>query len=97
MISLRSIEKSYPVGPGRSYVLRQITLDIKEGEFVTIMGPSGAGKSTLLAILGMFIFLVVGYPKFPQQATNSGFGPDWDCKSTGSGEPVCLKRIDAGK
>ena len=54
MIALRNIEKSYPVGPNRTYVLRQVTLDIKEGEFVTVMGPSGAGKSTLLAILGMF-------------------------------------------
>ena len=53
MIALRNIEKSYPVGNGRSYVLRQVTLDVKEGEFLTIMGPSGAGKSTLLAILGM--------------------------------------------
>jgi len=34
-------------------VLRRINLEIKEGEFVTIMGPSGAGKSTLLSILGM--------------------------------------------
>ncbi|MDP3773880.1 MAG: ABC transporter ATP-binding protein [Gemmatimonadales bacterium] len=53
MICLRNLEKSYPAGSGRSYVLRQITLDIAEGEFVTVMGPSGAGKSTLLAILGM--------------------------------------------
>jgi ABC-type lipoprotein export system ATPase subunit len=53
MITLKNIEKSYPVGPGRYYVLRRITLDISEGEFVTIMGPSGAGKSTLLSILGM--------------------------------------------
>ena len=53
MISLRSVEKSYPTGPSRTWVLRQITLDIREGEFVTVMGPSGAGKSTLLAILGM--------------------------------------------
>ncbi|MGH7581704.1 MAG: ABC transporter ATP-binding protein [Gemmatimonadales bacterium] len=53
MIALRGIEKSYPLAGGRSYVLRQITLDIRQGEFVTIMGPSGAGKSTLLAILGM--------------------------------------------
>ena len=34
-------------------MLRRITLDIKPGEFVSIMGPSGAGKSTLLHILGM--------------------------------------------
>ena len=53
LISLRHLEKSYPQGPSRYYVLRQITADIKEGEFVSIMGPSGAGKSTLLHILGM--------------------------------------------
>jgi ABC-type lipoprotein export system ATPase subunit len=53
LISLRNLEKSYPQGPARSYVLRRITLDIKAGEFVSIMGPSGAGKSTLLHILGM--------------------------------------------
>jgi ABC-type lipoprotein export system ATPase subunit len=53
MIALREIEKSYPIAGGRSYVLRRVTLDIAQGEFVTIMGPSGAGKSTLLAILGM--------------------------------------------
>jgi ABC-type lipoprotein export system ATPase subunit len=53
MISLRDVEKSYALAGGRSYVLRRITLDIKQGEFVTIMGPSGAGKSTLLALLGM--------------------------------------------
>ncbi|HEY4099821.1 MAG TPA: ABC transporter ATP-binding protein [Gemmatimonadales bacterium] len=53
MIVLRNIEKSYPLAGGRSYVLRQINLDIRQGEFVTIMGPSGAGKSTLLAVMGM--------------------------------------------
>ena len=53
LISLRNIEKSYPVGVGRTYVLRRIDVDIAEGEFVSIMGPSGAGKSTLLHILGM--------------------------------------------
>lgn len=53
MISLRNIEKSFPTGPTRTYVLRRVSLDIAPGEFVTIMGPSGAGKSTLLSIVGM--------------------------------------------
>jgi ABC-type lipoprotein export system ATPase subunit len=53
MISLHDVEKSYALAGGRSYVLRRINLEIKQGEFVTIMGPSGAGKSTLLAVLGM--------------------------------------------
>jgi len=53
MIQLRDLEKSYPAGLGKTYVLRQVNLDIQEGEFVTVMGPSGAGKSTLLGILGM--------------------------------------------
>ena len=53
MIELSNLEKFYETGPTRTWVLRQITMDIREGEFVTIMGPSGAGKSTLLAILGM--------------------------------------------
>ena len=53
LVSLRNLEKSFPHGAGRTYVLRRINLDIREGEFVSIMGPSGAGKSTLLHILGM--------------------------------------------
>jgi ABC-type lipoprotein export system ATPase subunit len=53
MIQLQNLEKSYPSGPGRYYVLRRINVEIKDGAFVTIMGPSGAGKSTLLAIVGM--------------------------------------------
>ena len=53
MIQLRNLEKFYDTRAGRTYVLRRINLDIKQGEFVTVMGPSGAGKSTILAILGM--------------------------------------------
>ncbi len=53
MIKLVDVEKYYPVGNGRFYVLRRINLDIPEGQFITIMGPSGAGKSTLLSIVGM--------------------------------------------
>jgi ABC-type lipoprotein export system ATPase subunit len=53
MIQLRKIEKVYPLKGGVFYALRQIDLDIREGEFVSIMGPSGSGKSTLLHILGL--------------------------------------------
>src|SRR6266481_6305224 len=53
MIKLRNIEKSYPTGATKTFILRRIDIDIKEGEFVSIMGPSGAGKSTLLHIVGM--------------------------------------------
>ncbi|HEX5962717.1 MAG TPA: ABC transporter ATP-binding protein [Gemmatimonadales bacterium] len=53
MIELANVERAYRAGTSPTYVLRQINLGIREGEFVTIMGPSGAGKSTLLSILGM--------------------------------------------
>jgi putative ABC transport system ATP-binding protein len=53
MIKLRDINKFYSTGFVKTYVLRNIDLDVEEGEFLTVMGPSGAGKSTLLHILGM--------------------------------------------
>jgi putative ABC transport system ATP-binding protein len=54
MIKLRHIERFYPLAKAKFfYVLRDINIDIEEGEFVSIMGPSGAGKSSLLHILGM--------------------------------------------
>ena len=53
MIALRNLEKSVKSGAGEFFLLRRITLDVKPGDFVSIMGPSGAGKSTLLHILGM--------------------------------------------
>jgi ABC-type lipoprotein export system ATPase subunit len=54
MIRLRNVEKVYEQGVNKTYVLRRVDMDVREGEFVSIMGPSGAGKSTLLNILGMF-------------------------------------------
>ena len=53
MIRLEGIQRYYRTGLSKSWVLREIDLEIDEGEFVTIMGPSGAGKSTLLNILGL--------------------------------------------
>ena len=53
MIQLKNIDRVYPLKGGPFYALRAITLEIAEGDFVSIMGPSGSGKSTLLNILGM--------------------------------------------
>ena len=53
MIKLRDITKFYSTGFVKTFVLRNVDLDVDEAEFLTIMGPSGAGKSTLLHILGM--------------------------------------------
>lgn len=53
MIKLEGIRKSYQVGQQKLEVLKGIDMEIKEGEFVSIMGSSGSGKSTLLNILGI--------------------------------------------
>ena len=52
MIQLRNVEKFYETGAGRTYVLRRVDAEVREGEFVSIMGPSGSGKTTLLSIIG---------------------------------------------
>ena len=53
MITLRNIDRVYPLKGGPFFALRNINLEIGEGEFVSVMGPSGSGKSTLLHILGL--------------------------------------------
>jgi len=53
MISLKNVEKSYPLQAGRAWILRNIALDIRTGEFLSVMGPSGSGKTSLLNILGL--------------------------------------------
>ncbi len=53
MIQLRNLERSYKNAAGQTWVLRRVSLDIREGEFITIMGPSGAGKSSLLNVLAL--------------------------------------------
>ena len=70
MITLRNVERFYQNGPTRTFVLRRIDLDIRQGEFVTIMGPSGAGKSTLLSILGMLDSAWTGEYHFLDEAVH---------------------------
>lgn len=53
MIQLKNLERSYKSPAGQFWVLRRVNLEIREGEFITIMGPSGAGKSSLLNVLAL--------------------------------------------
>jgi len=53
MIQLKNIFKWYSTGFVKTYVVRDVSLEVKEGEFISIMGPSGSGKSTILHIMGM--------------------------------------------
>lgn len=53
MIKLKNIDKYYDSKFQRTFVLKDIDLEVSEGEFISIMGPSGAGKSTILNIIGL--------------------------------------------
>jgi putative ABC transport system ATP-binding protein len=53
VIRLEKVNKSYHVGESSLHVLKDVDLEIREGEMVSVMGSSGSGKSTLLNILGI--------------------------------------------
>jgi putative ABC transport system ATP-binding protein len=67
MLSLQHISKYYQVGGNKNFVINDISLDIDEGEFVSIMGPSGSGRSTLLNIIGMLDEPTDGFHYFVDQ------------------------------
>ena len=52
VISLRNLSKTYLLGDNKVHALRDVSIDVRQGEFVTIIGPSGSGKSTMMHILG---------------------------------------------
>ena len=58
MIKLDKINRSFKNGNKVNHILKDISLEIKKGEFIAIMGPSGSGKSTLINIIG---FIDRGY------------------------------------
>lgn len=53
MIELKGIYKWINTGNNRTFLLKDVNLSVKEGEFISIMGPSGSGKTTLLNVIGM--------------------------------------------
>src|SRR6201986_552250 len=71
MIELKRISKWVNVGGKPNFILKDINLTIKEGEFVSIMGPSGSGKSSLLNIIGMLDDASEGEYFFLEQAVHT--------------------------
>ncbi len=53
MIEFKNLDRSYRAAAGETWVLRRINLEIRAGEFISVMGPSGAGKSSLLNVLAL--------------------------------------------
>jgi putative ABC transport system ATP-binding protein len=53
LLNLKNIFKWVTVGGNRTFLLKDINVEVQEGEFISIMGPSGSGKSTLLNVIGM--------------------------------------------
>jgi putative ABC transport system ATP-binding protein len=53
LVQLKNLFKWVTVGGNRTFLLKDINLEVEEGEFISIMGPSGSGKSTLLNVIGM--------------------------------------------
>lgn len=53
LLNLKKVFKSINVAGNRTFLLKDINLEVEEGEFISIMGPSGSGKSTLLNVIGM--------------------------------------------
>lgn len=60
LIQIRNVSKKYTTGETDFYALKNISLDLKKGEFVIIIGPSGSGKTTLLNLIGGLDYITEG-------------------------------------
>jgi ABC-type lipoprotein export system ATPase subunit len=82
LISLKDITKSYLFDKEHYQVLKGINLEIKQGEFLSIVGPSGSGKSTLLKIMGLLDTPTSGSIKIDKM----------DCSQIGENKQTVLRR-----
>ncbi len=53
VIEMVNVNKYYPMGDSKVHALKDVNLDVTQGEFLAVMGPSGSGKSTLMNIIGL--------------------------------------------
>jgi putative ABC transport system ATP-binding protein len=61
ILSLKNVSKTYQIGDQKIYALRNISFDIHQGDFISIIGKSGSGKSTLMHIIGLLDSPSSGY------------------------------------
>ncbi|WP_318310920.1 ABC transporter ATP-binding protein [Flagellimonas crocea] len=71
LLQLNNIFKWVTTGGQRIFLLKDINLEVEEGEFISIMGPSGSGKSTLLNVIGMLDNFDEGEYNFMDESVHS--------------------------
>lgn len=71
LLSLKNLFKWVNSGGQRIFLLKDINLEVSEGEFISIMGPSGSGKSTLLNVIGMLDGFNEGEYQFLDESVHS--------------------------
>jgi putative ABC transport system ATP-binding protein len=70
LLNLEKVYKWINVGGNRTFLLKDINLEVNEGEFISIMGPSGSGKSTLLNVIGMLDEISEGKYQFLNESVH---------------------------
>jgi NitT/TauT family transport system ATP-binding protein len=79
ILSINNLSKKYYSKNGEILAIKDITLDIKENDFVAIVGPSGCGKSTLLSILSQIDTPTSGTITYPKGKKELGYMFQQDC------------------
>ena len=78
MIDISNINKYYTDGTSKRHVLKDITLHISEGDFISVCGTSGCGKTTLLNMIGLLDDFDSGYYSFEGNDMSDRICEDWE-------------------